>query len=276
MTTQPPRDALAVPDLRGIDAGPIEEWLDLRKRGQVPRDADYVLVSDLSKVVAQNLHLAAQPSAQEPAQSLPTAPKFANVDWVRDGIANFIADNWPDRKHSLAEIEAGVRAIEINPPKASLLPLPAEPADSLGNLTERCGYNSGACTRRGCVGGCQALACMQDASTLHDLCELLMHDCDETDANYMAAGRAKGSIATDYIRSVVLKACKPASEAPEPNEQTEGALPHEAALREALGELVRVLSKRPPDTVMKAERQLDDVAAALVRAKAVLSQGAKL
>lgn len=127
MTTQPPRDALAVPDLRGIDAGPIEEWLDLRKRGQVPRDADYVLVSDLSKVVAQNLHLAAQPSAQEPAQSLPTAPKFANVDWVRDGIANFIADNWPDRKHSLAEIEAGVRAIEINPPKASLLPLPAEP-----------------------------------------------------------------------------------------------------------------------------------------------------
>lgn len=45
------------------------------------------------------------------------------------------------------------------------------------------------------------------------------------------------------------------------------------AERLALQELVRVLTKRPPDTVMKAERQLDDVAAALVRAKAALAAG---
>lgn len=33
---------------------------------------------------------------------------------VRDGLANFIADNWPDRKHSLAEIESGIRSVELN------------------------------------------------------------------------------------------------------------------------------------------------------------------
>jgi hypothetical protein len=42
------------------------------------------------------------------------------------------------------------------------------------------------------------------------------------------------------------------------------------SVRDALRELVSVLTKRPPDTVMKAERQLDDVAAALVRAKSAL------
>jgi hypothetical protein len=42
------------------------------------------------------------------------------------------------------------------------------------------------------------------------------------------------------------------------------------AIHQSLQELVGVLTKRPPDTVMKAERQLDDVAAALVRAKAAL------
>jgi hypothetical protein len=41
------------------------------------------------------------------------------ANWVRDGIANFVADNWPDRKHTLAEIEAGIRAIEINPRAAA-------------------------------------------------------------------------------------------------------------------------------------------------------------
>jgi len=35
--------------------------------------------------------------------------------WVRDGIADFIADNWPDRKHTLNEIADGIKAIEINP-----------------------------------------------------------------------------------------------------------------------------------------------------------------
>jgi len=53
---------------------------------------------------------------------------------VRDGIADFVADNWPDRKHSLSEIEAGIRAVEI---KAHLIrcapPAPgaAPPAEQL-------------------------------------------------------------------------------------------------------------------------------------------------
>lgn len=42
------------------------------------------------------------------------AARQAFADRVREGIADFAADNWPDRKHSLAEIESGIRAIEIN------------------------------------------------------------------------------------------------------------------------------------------------------------------
>lgn len=40
----------------------------------------------------------------------------------RQAIADFVADNWPDRKHSLAEIEAGIRAIEILVPAAPAVP----------------------------------------------------------------------------------------------------------------------------------------------------------
>ena len=35
-------------------------------------------------------------------------------EWVRNGIADFVADNWPDRKYTLDQIEAGLRQIEIN------------------------------------------------------------------------------------------------------------------------------------------------------------------
>ncbi|WJJ94043.1 hypothetical protein [Neopusillimonas aromaticivorans] len=59
-----------------------------------------------------------------------------DVNWVRDGIANFIADNWPDRKHSLNEIERGIRQIEIRPPQPQQIPegyklVPIEPTDRM-------------------------------------------------------------------------------------------------------------------------------------------------
>lgn len=50
----------------------------------------------------------------------------AFADKVRDGIADYIADNMADRKHSLAEIDTYIRAIEIN---ADRLAPTAEQAD---------------------------------------------------------------------------------------------------------------------------------------------------
>lgn len=56
-------------------------------------------------------------------------PSPGTVAWVQNGIANFIADNWPMRKHTLAEIEAGIRAIEIGVPPVAA-PSPAASADT--------------------------------------------------------------------------------------------------------------------------------------------------
>lgn len=44
----------AVSDLRGIDAGPLSEWVDLRLRGYVSKDECLIAVKDIPKWVAQN------------------------------------------------------------------------------------------------------------------------------------------------------------------------------------------------------------------------------
>ena len=41
-------------DLRGIDAGPLSEWVDLVKRGYVAKDECLIAVKDVPKWVAQN------------------------------------------------------------------------------------------------------------------------------------------------------------------------------------------------------------------------------
>lgn len=46
----------------------------------------------------------------------------AFAEKVRDGIADYVADNMPDRKHSLSEIDLYVRKIEIN---AAMIASPA-------------------------------------------------------------------------------------------------------------------------------------------------------
>lgn len=38
----------------------------------------------------------------------------AFAEKVRDGIADYVADHMPDKKHSLAEIDLYIRRIEIN------------------------------------------------------------------------------------------------------------------------------------------------------------------
>lgn len=58
--------------------------------------------------------LIAQPSL--PQESQPAQDTAYWASWTQRGIADFVADNWIDRKYALAEIGAGIRAIEIRPP----------------------------------------------------------------------------------------------------------------------------------------------------------------
>lgn len=53
------------------------------------------------------------------------------ADAVRDGIADFVADRWSDRKHGLAEIESSLRCIEVNAALivSKLSPRPSADAD---------------------------------------------------------------------------------------------------------------------------------------------------
>jgi hypothetical protein len=52
--------------------------------------------------------------AEPPQPAAPTdARDKALIEFVQNGIADFIADNWPDRKHDLTSIERGIRRIEI-------------------------------------------------------------------------------------------------------------------------------------------------------------------
>jgi hypothetical protein len=79
---------------------------------------------------------------EELAASLPSqdeSGRRALANFVRDGIASFIGDNWPNRKHTLEEIETGVRAIEINPPaspEAPAAPKDHEIRELVNKLTE--------------------------------------------------------------------------------------------------------------------------------------------
>ncbi len=84
-----------------------------------PYTAQVMCGEDVALYTADQMHAhaAAVAAATHPAVQVDPA-------WVRNGIADFVADNWPDRKHTLAEIEAGIRAIEINPPP-SLYAAPA-------------------------------------------------------------------------------------------------------------------------------------------------------
>lgn len=66
-------------------------------------------------------------SATTPAQSIADTAGAkldlqAFAEKVRDGIADYVADNMPDRKHSLSEIDLYVRKIEIN---AAMIASPA-------------------------------------------------------------------------------------------------------------------------------------------------------
>lgn len=58
-----------------------------------------------------------------------TAQEIA--EWARDGIADFVADNWADRKYTLDEIEKMLRSVEINTSKRypeRATPAPGAPA----------------------------------------------------------------------------------------------------------------------------------------------------
>jgi hypothetical protein len=76
------------------------------------------------------------PSAA-PAQPV-TQLHQPTAEWARDGIATFVADHWADRKHTLAEIEAGIRAIEIRVPPAPPAAQPVVPIPMLLHCP-RCG-----------------------------------------------------------------------------------------------------------------------------------------
>lgn len=54
------------------------------------------------------------PAAQAKTEPKPAINLRKFADKVRNGIADYVADNMADRKHSLAEIDAYIRAIEIN------------------------------------------------------------------------------------------------------------------------------------------------------------------
>jgi hypothetical protein len=96
-----------------------ERWIGERYSGGkwLPVDRDSV---PYSVVVWSAPVLAAPPSATAQALQVVQADagdagrlqQFANA--VRDGIASHVADNWPMRKLTLAEVEIGIEAIEVN------------------------------------------------------------------------------------------------------------------------------------------------------------------
>lgn len=59
-------------DLRGIDAGPLSEWVDLVRRGYVAKDECLIAVKDVPKWLAQN-----QPSQAD-------AQDAARYRWLRE------------------------------------------------------------------------------------------------------------------------------------------------------------------------------------------------
>jgi hypothetical protein len=66
--------------------------------------------SNQYRVIAEMRLATPAPVAQQPAELTQQA-----ANWVRDGIVDFIGDNWPDRKFTLEEITAAVQGIEIHP-----------------------------------------------------------------------------------------------------------------------------------------------------------------
>ena len=51
---QPEQEPVSHDNLKGVDAGPLSEWVDLVKRGYVPKDELLIRASDAARVVAQS------------------------------------------------------------------------------------------------------------------------------------------------------------------------------------------------------------------------------
>lgn len=151
-------------------------------------------------------------TAQEQDQSLPTAEPSFLVQKLMDAAHDFANCVSPDGEldeasfrdvgynHGALFIEAA-RALKR---QTSLLPLPAEPV-------------------------ARSEPSMREA--LIRLLRSFPTDTDLSEAGWDRPDIEEACNAYDFAKSAIGK---PVSEGPKPNEQTEGALPHEAALREAM------------------------------------------
>jgi hypothetical protein len=70
---------------------PVEERLEMAKGGIAFRDK---IIANLRAILAASA---------------------VSRDAVINEVASLIADNWPDRKYALSEIEAGIRALQSKP-----------------------------------------------------------------------------------------------------------------------------------------------------------------
>lgn len=71
-----------VSDLRGIDAGPLSEWVDLVRRGYVKKDECLIAVKDIPKWVGQNT----PPATQAAPVSLQPVHDSITVDLLNDRV----------------------------------------------------------------------------------------------------------------------------------------------------------------------------------------------
>jgi hypothetical protein len=94
-----------------------------------------------ARALADKINAAAKPAPtdSQAGRDAVEARSQQFAERVRDGIADFAADNWPDRKHSLAEIENGIRAMSSSPPTAPPCPpLRGGPSSERRRTSHRC------------------------------------------------------------------------------------------------------------------------------------------
>lgn len=77
-------------DLRGIDACPVAEWVDLVKRGYVSRDECLIAVKDIPLWIAKNSEQA-QPE-RAPLSDAELEQEFCNITGLETGINPAAAD----------------------------------------------------------------------------------------------------------------------------------------------------------------------------------------
>lgn len=125
MLAAAPQPPSASDDLEGFEKWRHTQADSLRRCGY-PDAADAFIRLGSVQWAGWQARAALAPSPGVDAAEQKPVP--GTVAWVQNGIANFIADNWPMRKYNLAEIEAGIRAIEIRVP-AVAAPSPAASAE---------------------------------------------------------------------------------------------------------------------------------------------------